>query len=77
MSNVARRAGGGRLGEPRSVALRGDNGAFGAAIVVEQTAPASVTDNLVRNWPAPDFGIEKHRIYMMQWYLFGGDRRGL
>ena len=46
-------------------------------IVVEQTAPASVTDNLVRNWPAPDFGIEKHRIYMVQWYLFAATAAGL
>jgi len=43
-------------------------------IVLEQTAPLSGpnggADTLVRNWPAPDFGIEKHRIYMVQWYLF-------
>ena len=39
-------------------------------IVVEQTAPAGSADNLVRTWPAPDFGIEQHRIYMVQWYLF-------
>jgi len=24
----------------------------------------------VRDWPAPDFGVEKHRIYMFQWYAF-------
>jgi surfeit locus 1 family protein len=46
-------------------------------IVVEQTAPTSATDNLVRNWPAPDFGVEKHRIYMMQWYLFAATAAGL
>ena len=46
-------------------------------IVVEQTAPTSVTDNLIRNWPAPDFGIEKHRIYMVQWYLFAATAAGL
>lgn len=39
-------------------------------IVVEQTAPPSPPDGLVREWPAPDFGIEKHWIYMMQWYAF-------
>lgn len=43
-------------------------------IVLEQTAPLTgpdgASDKLVRNWPAPDFGIEKHRIYMVQWYLF-------
>jgi cytochrome oxidase assembly protein ShyY1 len=35
--------------------------------VIEQTEGA---DALARDWPAPDFGIEKHRIYMMQWYAF-------
>jgi surfeit locus 1 family protein len=50
-------------------------------VVLEQTAPLTVTagapDKLVRNWPAPDFGIEKHRIYMMQWYLFAATAAGL
>ena len=46
-------------------------------IVVEQTAPTGAADKLVRNWPAPDFGIEKHRIYMMQWYLFAATAAGL
>jgi surfeit locus 1 family protein len=46
-------------------------------IVVEQTATTGAADNLVRNWPAPDFGIEKHRIYMMQWYLFAATAAGL
>ena len=50
-------------------------------IVLEQTVPsigsASGSDNLVRHWPAPDFGIEKHRIYMMQWYLFAATAAGL
>lgn len=27
-------------------------------------------DGLVRDWPAPDFGVEKHEIYMVQWYAF-------
>jgi len=39
-------------------------------IVLEQTAALDAGDILVRTWPAPDFGIEKHRIYMVQWYLF-------
>lgn len=26
-------------------------------------------DALVRDWPAPDFGIEKHLSYSIQWYL--------
>jgi surfeit locus 1 family protein len=31
------------------------------------SAPA-LEDGLVRDWPAPDFGVEKHEIYMVQWY---------
>jgi cytochrome oxidase assembly protein ShyY1 len=27
-------------------------------------------DGLARDWPRPDVGSEKHRIYMMQWYAF-------
>jgi surfeit locus 1 family protein len=46
-------------------------------IVVEQTAPMSSADNLVRAWPAPDFGVEQHRIYMVQWYLFAALAAGL
>lgn len=37
-----------------------------ARIVVEQTLPAE--DALRRDWPAPDFGIEMHRGYAVQWY---------
>jgi len=39
-------------------------------VVVEQTVPPVPDDGLVRDWPAPDFGIDKHRIYMVQWYAF-------
>jgi surfeit locus 1 family protein len=46
-------------------------------IVVEQTAPIDAADKLVRNWPAPDFGIDRHRIYMVQWYLFAATAAGL
>jgi surfeit locus 1 family protein len=46
-------------------------------IVLEQTAPIGGSDRLVRNWPAPDFGIERHRIYMVQWYLFAATAAGL
>jgi surfeit locus 1 family protein len=34
--------------------------------IVEQTQDTG--DGLVRDWPAPDFGIEQHRSYMVQWY---------
>ena len=41
-------------------------------VVIEETAAPSPGDGLVRDWPAPDFGIEKHWIYMTQWYAFAG-----
>jgi surfeit locus 1 family protein len=37
-------------------------------IVVQQTTPAA--DGLAREWPRPDAGVEKHRIYALQWYTF-------
>lgn len=39
-------------------------------VVVEATAAPVPDDGLVRDWPAPDFGVEQHRIYMIQWYAF-------
>jgi cytochrome oxidase assembly protein ShyY1 len=39
-------------------------------VVVEQTAGAGPDDNLVRDWPAPDFGVDRHWMYMWQWYAF-------
>jgi surfeit locus 1 family protein len=39
-------------------------------VVVEATAAPAPDDGLVRDWPAPDYGIETHRIYMLQWYAF-------
>jgi len=46
-------------------------------VVIEETASSGVGDDLVRDWPAPDFGIEMHRIYMMQWYAFAALAAGL
>ncbi len=43
-------------------------------IVVEATAG---DDGLVRDWPRPDAGTEKHRIYMLQWYAFAALAFGL
>ena len=39
-------------------------------IVIEATRAPMPDDGLARDWPPPDFGIEKHRIYMVQWYAF-------
>jgi surfeit locus 1 family protein len=51
---------------------------------IEQGGPG--TDGLVRNWPAPALGVEKHQGYAFQWYalaamallffVFTGFRRG-
>lgn len=40
-------------------------------IVIEQTNPVAPDDGLVRDWPPPDFGIDRHLSYMLQWYSFG------
>ena len=37
---------------------------------LDAPSPPAPDDGLVRDWPAPDFGIEKHEIYMVQWYSF-------
>jgi surfeit locus 1 family protein len=47
-----------------------------APIVVEQTA-GDGGDNLVRDWPSPDLGAERNRIYMFQWYTFAAMAAGL
>lgn len=46
-------------------------------VIVEQTAPLAATDTLVRDWPAPDLGVEKHMIYMAQWFAFAALAVGL
>ncbi|TMG84524.1 MAG: hypothetical protein E6H78_09550 [Betaproteobacteria bacterium] len=38
--------------------------------VIEQSGDAG--DSLVRDWPPPDFGIDQHRAYMVQWYSLAG-----
>ena len=37
-------------------------------LVLEQHSPAD--DGLLREWPSPDLGIEKHESYSLQWYSF-------
>lgn len=41
-----------------------------APLVIQQTSPA--VTGLVQDWPRPDFGAEKHRMYALQWYSFAG-----
>jgi surfeit locus 1 family protein len=36
--------------------------------IVQQTSDAA--DSLVRDWPRPDVGVDKHRAYALQWYAF-------
>ncbi len=54
-----------------------DLGAFAAEtglrlqpLVIEQHSDTG--DGLVRDWPRPDLGIERHESYALQWYLFAG-----
>src|SRR5439155_18227197 len=54
-----------------------DIGAFAAEtglrlqpLVIEQHS--EMPDGLAREWPRPDFGIERHESYALQWYLFAG-----
>jgi surfeit locus 1 family protein len=36
--------------------------------MLEQSDPATPQENLIRDWPPPSSGIEKHRAYAFQWY---------
>jgi surfeit locus 1 family protein len=36
--------------------------------VVQETSEAD--DGLVRDWPRPDLGADKHKAYALQWYAF-------
>lgn len=46
-------------------------------IVVEQTAPLGRGDELLRDRPPPDVGVDTHRIYMVQWFIFAAMAAGL
>jgi surfeit locus 1 family protein len=39
-------------------------------LVIEQHSPAP--DGLLREWPRPDAGVEKHQSYALQWYSLAG-----
>lgn len=45
--------------------------------VIEQTAPIGPGDDLIRERPAPDFGVDMHRMYMVQWFTFATLAAGL
>lgn len=44
-------------------------------VVVE--AEDGAGEGLAREWPRPDSGATKHRIYMLQWYMFAALAAGL
>jgi surfeit locus 1 family protein len=65
------------LGEGRPGAIRQnlDAAAFavesGLALLpltVVQAGPAGADDGLLRHWPAPDLGLQKHYGYAFQWF---------
>jgi surfeit locus 1 family protein len=51
-------------------ALERETGLRLQPIVIEQHSPAP--DGLLREWPRPDAGIEKHESYALQWYSLAG-----
>jgi surfeit locus 1 family protein len=51
--------------------------ATGAAVLPIVVEATDGDDRLVRDWPRPDAGTEKHRIYMVQWYAFAALAFGL
>jgi surfeit locus 1 family protein len=61
-----------------------DPGRFAAATglgvlpaVIEETDAPAAANGLIRDWPAPDFGADRHRIYRAQWYAFAALVAGL
>ncbi len=44
-------------------------------VFLEQRSDAA--DGLVRDWPKPDFGIERHVSYAIQWYLIAALAAGI
>jgi len=49
-------------------AFAGETGLKLEAFVIEQHSDTD--DGLIRDWPRPDLGIEKHESYALQWYSF-------
>ena len=47
-------------------AFAADTGLALQPIVIEQRSAAA--DGLLREWPRPDSGIERHEGYALQWY---------
>jgi surfeit locus 1 family protein len=45
--------------------------------VIEEAPERALATDLVRDWPLPDFGIDKHWIYQRQWYAFAAMTAGV
>jgi surfeit locus 1 family protein len=45
--------------------------------IVVQAVDAEAGEGLLRDWRRPDYGIEMHEGYMMQWYTFAAMAAGL
>ncbi len=74
--SLAQQAGVGRLWQYLDLADYGQ--AFDVVLagrIVEQTAGA--TDDLVRDWPRPDLGVDRHRGYAVQWFGLAALAAGL
>ena len=64
--------------QPKAIVQNADPAQVAAAsglalqpFVIEQTAPAQPGGDdtaMVRDWPAPSLGVDKHRGYAFQWY---------
>ncbi|RZJ09425.1 MAG: SURF1 family protein [Rubrivivax sp.] len=50
------------------VAFAAESGLALLPLTVVQTEPAAVDDGLLRHWPAPDLGLQKHYGYAFQWF---------
>jgi len=46
-------------------------------LLLEQTAAVQTGDDLVRTRTAPDVGVDTHRMYMVQWFIFATMAAGL
>jgi surfeit locus 1 family protein len=50
------------------VAFAVESGLALLPLTVVQTAPVGADDGLLRHWPAPDLGLQKHYGYAFQWF---------
>jgi surfeit locus 1 family protein len=46
-------------------------------VYLQATGGAAGDSGLLRDWPEPDLGSERHLSYMVQWYTFAALAAGL